>query len=145
MTAPWLTQALNSAVVRAQGADLGELLTIFADLVRTVESQGVDLSRQVAYHPLAFKTIALQEERISSSQLGIFLAAKLRQQLAALAASPGEVAAMLAGASFVLDTVIDMLEDEDQPFEVTAMVYENQPMFDSWYDQLLAMTGLHRN
>ncbi len=125
-------------------ASLSQLLDWTHALIIWRQEHGAALTEHAAFHPLALSSLRLNVAKLEETQLAHFLCHKLRKTLHELTASQNAVEQDLAliGISFVLGTIVDMLDNPETPFELASMVYENQTMFDEWYDQLLAMAGL---
>lgn len=125
-------------------ADLAQLLDWTHTLILWRQEQGSELTEQSAFQPLAISSIRLNLGRLEETPIAGFLRLKLQKTLLAIACSESSVQQdqALVGISFVLGTIVDMLDNPETPFELASMVYESQTMFDEWYDQLLAMAGL---
>lgn len=134
---------IQSRGSRASLAQQLDWLQSFTDILHAHHSQ---FARHSAWHPLGIPSLRVNLQRMEDSPLAFFLNDKLKRILHGFEAKPDlpHVEQMVISSSFVIGTLVDMLDNPEQPFEVAALVYESQSMFDDWYDQLLEMTGLQK-
>lgn len=127
-------------------ASLAEQLDWLQALAEHLNAGGSLYAQHSAYHPLAVASLRVNLPRLQESALAFYLNDKLKRILAGIAgeADIGRTEHMIVSSSFVISTLVDMLDNPEHPFEIAALMYESQSMFDDWYDQLLEMTGLQK-
>lgn len=146
MPTPTLSQVFDDVRQRGSQAGLAQQLDWLQTLAEALTAQGSLFAQHTAFHPLAVSSLRINLQRMEDSPLAFFLNDKLKRVLMAAAGKPDvSLAEQTAiSSSFVISTLLDMLDNPEQPFEVAALMYESQSMFDDWYDQLLEMTGLQK-
>lgn len=146
MTTPSLSLVFEDIQKNSSNANLQHQLEWLRALAQILTEKGSRFSQHNAYHPDAITLLSAQYERLQDSQIASFLHDKLKRTLDILAANGfiDQTEQAIISSSFVLGTLVDMLNNPEQPFEIAALMFESQTMFDEWYDQLLAMTGLEK-
>lgn len=127
-------------------ATLSQQLDWLQALAEELNGAGSLFSQHSAYHPLAVSSLRINLQRLQESPLAFYLNDKLKRVLGSFAGELdiARTEQMVISSSFVISTLVDMLDNPEQPFEIAALMYESQSMFDDWYDQLLEMTGLRK-
>lgn len=146
MPTPTLIQVFDDVRQRGSQAGLAQQLDWLQTLADALTTQGSLFAQHTAYHPLAVSSLRINLQRMEDSALAFFLHDKLKRVLMAADGKSDLTQAeqTVISTSFVISTLLDMLDNPEQPFEVAALMYESQSMFDDWYDQLLEMTGLQK-
>lgn len=146
MTTSSLSLVFEDIQKNSSNANLQHQLDWLAALARILNEKGSRFSQHNAYHPEAIALLTAHYERLQDSQIASFLHDKLKRILDTLASNGfiDQTERTIISSSFVLGTLVDMLNNPEQPFEIAALMFESQTMFDEWYDQLLAMTGLEK-
>ena len=141
-----LSAVYNEIQQNGSHASLKQQLDWLEQLAQTLATQGSHYNHHNAYHPDSIGLLLAQYDRLQESQIACFLHDKLQRILNVLVANAqvDYTEQTVISSSFVLSTLVDMLNNPEQPFEVAALMFESQTMFDEWYDQLLAMTGLEK-
>lgn len=146
MTTSSLSIIFEDIQKNSSNANLQQQLNWLNLLARSLVEEGSRFSQHNAYHPEAISMLTAHYQRLQDSQIASFLHDKLKRILDTLAANRfiDQTEGIVISSSFVLGTLVDMLNNPEQPFEIAALMFESQTMFDEWYDQILAMTGLEK-
>ena len=146
MTTTSLSPVFEDIKENSSNANLQRHLAWLSELARILSESGSRFSQHNAYHPEAIATLNAEYERLQDSQIACFLHDKLRRILKTLSDNGfiDQTEQTVISSSFVLGTLVDMLKNPEQPFEIAALMFESQAMFDEWYEQLLEMTGLEK-
>lgn len=141
-----LSAVYNEIQQNGSHASLKQQLDWLEQFAQILAAQGSHYNHHNAYHPDSINLLLAQYDRLHESQIASFLHDKLQRTLNVVVANAqvDYTEQTVISSSFVLSTLVDMLNNPEQPFEVAALMFESQTMFDEWYDQLLAMTGLEK-